>query len=183
MTSGTSPHQPEQRKPQRSRIRAFAPFAWPMVGVLAMLPMMDLAAPNQARAGGFLEESKPKNTDKPSFVEPAKRKAVEGDGLGAVEAELSNAKLRVSEAIQNAEAARYNLKRARNRRYPRGEALEELKKGAIETDKERRTAEREFKAMLEKARRAGVPAGTLMPYVDYSDWIDQQAAAAAAPKK
>jgi hypothetical protein len=182
MTNRTSRLQRHPSKAPRRRIRTFTALAWPMVGVLALVPMMDLATPSEARAGGFLEESKPKNINTPTYVEPAEREAVEGDGTAPLEAELSNAKLRVSEAIQNADAAEYNVTRARTRRYPRGEALAELQEGAVETKKERQEALQAFKATLEKARQGGVPAGLLMPYLDYSDWLDQQAAAAAAPK-
>jgi hypothetical protein len=159
---------------QSWRVLAAAPFAWPMVGLLAIVPLADVAAPVDAHAGGFLQETAPRNTDRQEYVVPAKRQDVQGEGLDAIEAELSNAQLEVSEAIQNEEAAARILKRARHRNYPRGAALEQLRTDSAETRKERSTAEQGFRATLQQARQAGVPNGTLMDYVDYADWLDQQ---------
>jgi len=153
---------------------AAAASAWSMVGLLALVPLANLAAPTDAQAGGFLEETAPRNTDKTKYAVPAKRMDVQGEGLDAIEAELENTRLAVSEAIQNAEAAEQILKRARHRSYPRGAALEELRAHKTDALKERAAAEQTFRATVEKARRLGVPNGTLMDYEDYAEWITQQ---------
>jgi hypothetical protein len=153
---------------------AAAASAWSMIGLLALVPLADLAAPTDAHAGGFLEETAPRNTDKKKYAVPAKRLDVQGEGLQAIEADLENAKLAVGEAIQNEEAAAQFLKRARHRSYPRGAALEELRANATDTHRERIAAEQTFQATVEKARRLGVPNGTLMDYEDYAVWITRQ---------
>lgn len=161
----------------RRRAPSAAPLAWPLVAVLALLlPVADVTLAPAASAGGFLDDTSSRKSEQPQYAVPAKRQEVEGDGVEALSAELSNAKMRLGEAIQNESSAAYNLQRARTRRYPRGEALEELRKGAVDTASERRAAEQDYRAMIEKARREGVPAGTLMGHYDYLETIERKSA-------
>jgi hypothetical protein len=138
-----------------------------------------LAAPGFA--GGFLDTSEPKDPEQPTWAAPAKRLPVEGEGADAAEAKLKNAEMRVREAQQNAATAEWAYTRARTRRYPRGEALEEIRTRLAEMNDELVTAEREFVDIVEEARRAGVPAGTLMPYMDLADEIRRDQALRANP--
>jgi uncharacterized protein YqfA (UPF0365 family) len=96
---------------------------------------------------------------------------VQGDEHTAWEAKLYNAKLRVVESNQNYDAARYHLTRARTRRYPRGEALEAMQAQVQDLRRERADSEADFSTTLQEARRAGVPAGILMDYMDVEDEI------------
>lgn len=119
-------------------------------------------------------------SEKPTWAAPAKRMPVEGEGTDALEARLQNAEMRVREAMQNAAAADYNYTRARTRRYPRGEALQEIKDRVVEMRDELVAAENDFMSMVDEARAGGVPMGTLMPYMDLSDEIKKNQATRAA---
>lgn len=141
------------------------------LGVAAgLIASATLLAP-AALAGGFLDNSQPNQPSKPSWAAPAKRMPVEGEGTAAMEAQLENAEARLREAIQNAATAEYQYTRARTRRYPRGDALQEIKNRVAEMNKERNDAERDFIATVDEARAGGVPAGTLMHYMDLADEI------------
>jgi hypothetical protein len=149
------------------------------------LAALILLAASAAGAGGFLspgtqndEASKAK--PKSEFVAPAKRMDVQGDGVEAKLAELKNAEMRVVEGWQNASTADAQLRRARTRRYPRGEALEEIRQQAIELGTEKVAAESNFLQTVEDARRAGVPMGTLSRYMDLADTIRSRQAARQA---
>jgi len=135
---------------------------------------LGLAAP--VHAGGYLDNSAPQTNEKPTWAVPAKRMAVEGDDADAMAAELHNAELRVREAQQNEETARWTYTRARTRNYPRGEALIEVRTRLTEMEKERVDAEKSFLALVERARGAGVPIGTLSPYMDLADQIQSNPA-------
>lgn len=128
-----------------------------------------LAVP--ALAGGFLDESTPKEPEKPTWAVPAKRLPVEGEGVDAAEARLKNAEMRLREAEQNADTAEWAYTRARTRRYPRGEALQEIEDRVTKTKEELAAARQEFVELVETSRREGMPAGTLMPYMDIADEI------------
>lgn len=135
---------------------------------------LGLAAPVQA--GGYLDNSEPKTSDKPTWAVPAKRMPVEGDDTDAMMAELHNAELRVREAQQNEETARWTYTRARTRNYPRGEALVEVRTRLTEMEKERAEAEKSFVDLVERARTAGVPFGTLSSYMDLAEQIQSNPA-------
>jgi len=149
--------------PALSFVRGLAP------AVVLLATALLVASP--AIAGGFLDNSAPEETEKPTWAVPAKRLPVEGEGVDAMEARLQNAEMRLQEARQNAAAAEWAYTRARTRRYPRGEALQEIENRMAEMNAELESARSEFVALVEEARRAGVPAGTLMPYMDLADEI------------
>jgi hypothetical protein len=130
---------------------------------------LGLASP--VHAGGYLDNSAPKTSEKPTWAVPAKRMAVEGDDADAMTAELHNAELRVREAQQNEETATWAYTRARTRNYPRGDALEEIRTRMTEMEKERVDAEKSFLDLVDRARGAGVPVGTLSAYMDLADQI------------
>jgi hypothetical protein len=158
-------------------VTSLASPRWLLASILGLL----LALP--AAGGGFLENSKPndnskaKEVQRPEYAVPAARKPVEGDAFAAWEAQLHNARLRVEEAQQNHTAADYALTRARTRRYPRGEALDQLRAQTADLLREQAAAETDFNQLLEDARRAGVPAGVLMDYMDFGDEIQRRQAA------
>ena len=145
-----------------------------MLGAM-FVSAVSLAAP-ATFAGGFLEagSGKPKTQETPTWAAPAARQPVEGEGVEALAAELHNAELRVLEAMQNAETARYQLGRARTRNYPRGEALEELKQQDQEARRERATAAGDFSTLVERARQEGVPMGTMARYMDLDDRLRKE---------
>ncbi len=138
----------------------------------ALIPAVALATP--ALAGGFLDNSKPEEPVKHTWAVPAKRMPVEGDGTDAMVARLENARMRVEESQQNVETARFDLGRARTRRYPRGDKLKEIQDRVVDMVEERDAARSDFVELVTEARAAGVPAGTLMPYMDLSDEIESQ---------
>jgi hypothetical protein len=73
----------------------------------------------------------------------------------AAQLEKTRAQLRANEAA---------LSRARHRRYPRGEALQTLETSVESGRAALEAAEAELPALLEQARRAGVPPGTLLRF-------------------
>lgn len=141
---------------------------------------LGLALGGPALADGYLDNDTPKEPTKPEWAVPAKRLPVEGEGVDASEAKLKNAEMRLREAQQNATTAEWAYTRARTRRYPRGDALMEIQQRAADMKKELADAEREFMDTVEAARRDGVPAGTLMPYMDIADQIRRDQAARQA---
>jgi len=158
-------------EPQRTVTQLAAPRTrrtW--MAAAAALCALSLATP--ALAGGFLGGDRDEDAAaKPSWAVPAKRMPVEGDGAEAMAAQLENGKMRVQEAQQNVTMAEHTYTRSRARRYPRGEALQEIRNRVVEMKKERDDAERDFVALVDEARMSGVPAGTLMPYMDLADSI------------
>lgn len=173
----TSPVAPHGRVTRHTRVTRHARGLARAIGCAAL--GLVLAAPGFA--GGFLDTSEPSDPEQPTWAAPAKRLPVEGEGADAAEAKLKNAEMRVREAQQNAATAEWAYTRARTRRYPRGEALEEIRTRMAEMNDELATAEREFVDLVEEARRAGVPAGTLMPYMDLADEIRRNQALRANP--
>ena len=134
-----------------------------------ILVAVSIVCPGAAAAGGFLSPGKTdadEASPKREYVAPAKRMDVQGDGVDALIAELKNAEMRVREAWQNAWTAEEEYTRARTRRYPRGTALEEIKQRTYDMGREQIAAEQEFSKLVEKARRGGVPMGTLSPFMD-----------------
>ena len=75
---------------------------------------------------------------------------------------------------QNAAAANFNLTRARTRRYPRGEALKDLKERQAAWQREQREAETDFLRVLGEARRRGVGSGRLLPFDEIADEIESR---------
>lgn len=150
---------------------------------ISMAVLLGLAVATPALAGGLLRSGKTETeSEKPTWAVPAKRQPVEGEGTDALQARLSNAEMRVKEAMQNAAAADYQYTRARTRRYPRGEALQEIKDRVGKMQSELTEAENDFMGLVEEARREGMPMGTLMPYMDFSDQIRKNQSARAAGK-
>ena len=140
--------------------------AWRLATILIATSIL---WPGSAGAGGFLTPGKTgadEEVRKLEYVAPAKRMDVAGDGVDALIAELKNAETRVREAWQNAWTAEQEYTRARTRRYPRGAALEEIKQRTYEMGREQVTAELDFSKIVDKARRGGVPMGTLAPFMD-----------------
>jgi hypothetical protein len=137
---------------------------------------LTLVAP-AAWAGGYLKPGTSGETKQaPTWAAPAARMPVEGEEGEAIAAELHNAEQRVLEALQNAETADYQLTRARTRNYPRGEGLQTLKVQDQDARRERNAAANDFSALVERARREGVPMGTLSRYMDLDDRLKRERA-------
>lgn len=79
----------------------------------------------------------------------------------AWEAKLAEAQARIAQARDQVEARERALTRARHRKYPRGDAFEELVKAADDARAELADAEADLPALLEQARAAGVEPGVL----------------------
>lgn len=140
----------------------------------AGLLCIGLAAP--AAGGGLLKagrQNDPNTKEKPEFVAPAARMPIEGTDGEVWQARLHNAELEVREAQHNSEAAEWGYNRARTRRYPRGEALAALRDRRDTMRQERDAAEQVFVDLVEEARQAGVPNGTLADFMDLADEIQR----------
>jgi hypothetical protein len=77
------------------------------------------------------------------------------------EQRLEEAQTRLELARARAAETEQAVKRARHRRYPRGEAFDDLVRAAEDAQKQLRSAEAELPELLEQARRAGVEPGVL----------------------
>jgi hypothetical protein len=66
------------------------------------------------------------------------------------------------------------------RRYPRGEPFFEIRDRVTFLEAERDAAEVEFVALVERTRRDGMPAGTLSPFMDFSDEVRRDRASRSA---
>ncbi len=151
-------------------------FARQALALLAPISILLLAAP--VLAGGFLDNSTPSNQkQRPEYAPPAALKEVEGEGVDAWKAKLENAVTILREARQNSNTADYNLTRARTRRYPRGEGLQELRDLQARFAKELVEARAALDETIEEARRAGVPSGILADYWDIQEQIEAERAA------
>jgi hypothetical protein len=185
-----SAKRPSLKEPSMSPFaRVARPISLAAILFGVLLAGLSLMAGGAALAGGFQSNRSPgesttstQKTPPPAYAAPAARMPVEGDEDQMMAAELANAEMRVKEAMQNVEAAQANLTRARTRRYPRGAALEEIRTNLSDSQRERDTAQNDFLKLVEKARQAGMPAGTMMRYMDLADRVrqDQQARATAS---
>jgi septal ring factor EnvC (AmiA/AmiB activator) len=100
----------------------------------------------------------------PSFGDPAK--ASESDNLSSVTVEAWVDRIEVAAAHLEKTRAQLraneeSLARARHRRYPRGDTLEELETSVESGRAALEAAEAELPELIEQARRAGVPPGEL----------------------
>ncbi len=112
----------------------------------------------------------------PSVAPPAAPRPGPGDETESWQALLQDAELRVKEAQRNAATARHSYNKARSRRYPRGKDLQAIRLRSESSEAKRHEAERKFSQLVELARRGGVPAGVLTPFMDLADEIRQQRA-------
>ncbi len=124
-----------------------------------------------ASADGYLGSRVPEPTPPLYWEEPGEPIPVEGTGWTPVIAELENAEARIRRAWHNVATAQVLLTHARVRRYPRGEPFFEIRDRVTFLEAERDTTEAEFLALVERTRRGGMPAGTLSPFMDFSDEI------------
>lgn len=144
------------------------------VGLLAALGICALMAAGLvggASADGYLGSRVPEPSPPLYWEEPGEPIPVEGTGWTPVIAELENAEARIRRAWHNVATAQVLLTHARVRRYPRGEPFFEIRDRVTFLEAERDTAEDEFLALVERTRRGGMPAGTLSPFMDFSDEI------------
>lgn len=140
---------------------------------------LSLLIAHSALADGYLASRVPEPTSPPSWAEPGEPIPLEGTGWTPVVAALANGEARVRRAWHNVVTAEKILTRAKTRRYPRGEPLIEVRERVVSLKAERKTAETEFVALVERSRRDGMPAGTLSPFMDFADEIERARRAAA----
>jgi hypothetical protein len=103
----------------------------------------------------------------PSFGEPAK--AGESEELSSVTEDawidrIETAAAQLEKTRAQLRANEGALTRARHRRYPRGDALQTLETSVEVGRAALEAAEAELPELLEQARRAGVPPGTLLRF-------------------
>jgi hypothetical protein len=139
---------------------------------------LSLMVGTAALSGGFQSNRSPdqpsqQKQEPPTYAVPAARMPVAGDEFHEITTELINSEMRVKESMQYAETMQSTLSRARTRRYPRGAALEDLRAKVTQAASERDTAQNNFLQLVETARRAGVPNGTLVRYLDLADLVRQ----------
>ncbi|MEE3327701.1 MAG: hypothetical protein VX252_10220 [Myxococcota bacterium] len=80
---------------------------------------------------------------------------------------------RLSEAESRLDESRKALRKARQRRYPRGEALEELRQRARDNEYERVQAENAFLRRIEQARREEEETREWSAYLDRAEEIEE----------
>jgi septal ring factor EnvC (AmiA/AmiB activator) len=100
----------------------------------------------------------------PAAAEPAKASEAPGltdEAVAAWVVRLDEAQEKLARTRSRLAADEAALTRARHRRYPRGEALDALKARVAKGRTDLEAAETELPALLEEARRAGVPPGAL----------------------
>ena len=144
------------------------------VGLLTALgigALMAAGLAGGASADGYLGSRIPEPNPPLYWEEPGEPIPVEGTGWTPVIAELENAEARIRRAWHNVATAQVLLTHARVRRYPRGEPFFEIRDRVTFLEAERDTAEDEFLTLVERTRRGGMPAGTLSPFMDFSDEI------------
>jgi len=124
-----------------------------------------------ASADGYLPSRVPEPGTPPSWAEPGEPIPIEGTGWTPAIAELENAEARVRRAWHNVQTAQYLFAQANIRRYPRGEPFLEMRDRVTFMENERNEAEVEFMALVERIRRAGMPAGTLSTFLNFSEEI------------
>ena len=147
-------------------------------GLAALMGLALLGA--EARTGGFLGSRVPEPTAPPTWEEPGELIPVEGTGWTPVVAMLENSEARVRRAWHNLATAQLLLTHARIRRYPRGEPFFEIRDRVVFLENERNSAEAQFLELTERTRREGMPAGTLSPFMDFSDEIERDRKTRAA---
>ena len=142
--------------------------------VLAWTLLLGLAAP--VAAGGPPPDGGRKSTAGVAVAVPAAPRPAADAGLQEWPQRLADAERRVREAQRNARTAKSDYGRARSRKYPRGKERQALLDRIDATRVERDEAESEFSALVEAARRDGVPAGILTPFMDFDDDIQRLSA-------
>jgi len=104
----------------------------------------------------------------PAKAEPAKAEPVElaPEVVAGWVERLEEAQAKLAKTRTKLAADEAALSRARHRRYPRGDALDELEVAVRQGRRDLADAEAALPALLEEARRAGVPAGARMRFED-----------------
>lgn len=126
-----------------------------------------------ALAGESAESSQDRPAAQPDWARIAESTPRAGVGEWQVMVtELARSEKRTREAEQEVAAARALLRKARQRRYPRGNALAELREKADRNEAKRDAAELSFLEQVTLARRAGVPAGLLSDFLDRAEQIE-----------
>ena len=85
---------------------------------------------------------------------------------------VSDAHTRLTEAELNFEASRKALRKARQRRYPRGQALEDLRQRARHAAAALDQAEDDFLLQIHDAQRQGEPAEEWVAFLDQAEELE-----------
>lgn len=126
-----------------------------------------------ALAGKSAGSGQDSATTGPGWGHSAERARRAGGGeWQTVVTQLTRSDNRIREAEQDVAATRMLLLKARQRRYPRGKALAELREQAEQNEAKRDAAELSFLEQVDLARREGVPAGLLSEFMDRADQIE-----------
>ena len=86
--------------------------------------------------------------------------------------ELRQLEKKITEAQTERVSSRTKLRKARQRRYPRGQALDDLRKNAQEDEIRMEKLENLFLHLVEGARRQGVPLAALSPFLDRAEALE-----------
>lgn len=87
-------------------------------------------------------------------------------------ASVSDAHTRLTEAELNFEESRKALRKARQRRYPRGQALEDLRQRARQAAAALDQAEDDFLLQVHEAQRQGETAGQWIAFLDQAEELE-----------
>lgn len=103
----------------------------------------------------------------PAAGDPAEPREDASEPVAAAwEARLAEAQAKLTTARERVATSERALTRARHRRYPRGEAFDDLVAAAADARKTLADAEAELPELLEQARSAGVEPGALRRFED-----------------
>ena len=165
-TADFAPSDPKPDLPSRKGPGGTTLAAWILAALFAGVSFQALANP-------FLGSRYPAPQPNPSWSEPGEPIPVEGTGWTPVLAKLENSEARVRRAWHNLATAQVLLTHARVRRYPRGEPFFKIRDRVIFLEAERTSSETQFLELVQQSRRAGMPAGTLSTFMDFSDEIER----------
>lgn len=93
-------------------------------------------------------------------------------GVGSILDELNRVEVRLMETESELLSSRAKLRKARQRRYPRGQALDSLRSAADEDAIQTEKVEDLFLHLVEKARRQGIPVKELSPFIERAEVIE-----------
>ena len=96
-------------------------------------------------------------------------------------ASVSDAHTRLIQAEISFEESRKNLRKARQRRYPRGRALDDLRQKARETEAALDQAEDLFLQRVHEAKRDGEPAADWIAFIDQAEALESRRLLSSQP--
>lgn len=147
------------------------PFCVRLIQAIGFLvPCVWLAG--TAAAAGFLEFTGPSSEARSELNVPSESTPRTGSEQSPMLAQLAGAQERLDEAERREARALKSLRKARQRKRPRGSPLEELRRNVSRSEVEREAAEENYLHLVESARRKGLQARFLSGFLDRAEQIE-----------